>query len=143
MNQSSLQVFAERVLAKSRIGKRDVQDLQRNCLADGVITRDEAETLIRLDREAGSVHASWPAFFIASLTDYVVWGSRPTGTIDADTAQWLAGALTTGGCCPRAARLVAELLIEAQDVACELVSIADMTSCPVRHRPDEGALAAR
>ncbi len=142
MNQSSLQVFAERVLAKGRIGKRDVQDLQRYCLADGVTTRDEAEILIRLDREVGSVHASWPTCFIASLTDFVVWGSRPTGTIDAETAHWLAGALTAGGRSPRSSRLVAELMIEAQDVDAALQAIAATSPSPLRSPVGESVLAA-
>jgi hypothetical protein len=142
MNQSSLQVFAERLLAKGRIGKRDVQDLQRGCLADGVMTREDAEILIRLEREAGSVHASWPAYFIASLTDFVVWGSRPTGIVDTDTAHWLAGALTTGTGCPRASRLVAELLIEAQDVDPVLLPILETKPSSSRPRQSDNALAA-
>jgi hypothetical protein len=142
MNQSSLQVFADRVLAKGRMGKRDVQDLQRNCLADGVTSRGEAEILIRLDRQAGSVHASWSAYFIAALTDFVVWGSRPTGTIDADTASWLAAALNCDGGSPRARRLVTELMSEAQSVDDALLAIVDGAAVTSRCSPCETALAA-
>lgn len=142
MNQSSLQVFTDRVLSKGRIGKRDVQDLQRNSLVDGVTTRAEAEILIRLDRQAGSVHASWSAFFIAALTDFVVWGSRPTGTIDADTALWLATALTDGGGSPRGHRLVAELMVEAQEIDEALLAIAQSATPVVRSCSSECALAA-
>jgi hypothetical protein len=113
---SSLQDFAAGVLARKRIGKRDVQHLQRDLLADGIMNRDEAEILIALDREAEGVHASWPGFFIAMLTDFAVWGSRPTGIVDADTAQWLAATLMRDNRSPRAARVLAEVLKEAQQV---------------------------
>jgi len=128
MNQSSLQNFAERLLAKGRIGKRDVQVLQRDLLPDGIVTRSDAEVLIGLDRQAGSPHASWSAYIIGALTDFVVWGSRPTGTVDAETAIWLAAALTKDGTSPRAVRLVAELVKEAQNVDEALFGL--MTSEP-------------
>jgi hypothetical protein len=125
MNQSSLQDFSVRVLAGGRIGKRDVQILQRDLLADGVSSREEAEILIRLDREAGSVHASWSAWFIGTLTDFVVWGARPTGRIDEETGRWLATCLLEGGRAPRAHRLVAELEREADDIDAGLLALKD------------------
>lgn len=144
MNQSSLQNCAERILAKGRIGKHDVQGLQRDVLADGVVTRADAEILIGLDRKTGSAHASWSAYFIGALTDFVVWGSRPTGTVDADTANWLAAALTDEGRCPRAGRLVAELIKEAQDIDEALLALVEShpTPSPVVVFPAECALAA-
>jgi hypothetical protein len=141
MNKS-LQVFAERVLAKGRIAKRDVQDLQRNCLADGLMSREEAEILIRLDREAGTLHASWSAYFIATLTDFVVWGSRPTGAIDSDTAHWLAGALTGTGESPRAPRLIAELMSEAQDIDEALLAVAGPAALSIPQKPSACGLVA-
>jgi hypothetical protein len=142
MNRSSLQNFADRILAKGRIGKHDVQELQRELLVDGVMTRLEAETLIGLDRKAGSAHASWSAYFIGALTDFVVWGSRPTGSIDAETAIWLASALTDGGHSPRAGRLVAELIREAQDIDAALLALADSQPAASPSAIAECALAA-
>jgi hypothetical protein len=125
MNQTSLQDFSVRVLAGGRIGKRDVQVLQRDLLADGVSSREEAEILIRLDREAGSVHASWSAWFIGALTDFAVWGARPTGRIDEETGRWLAAALAEGGRAPRAIRLIAELEREAEAIDAGLLALKD------------------
>jgi len=144
MNTSSLQNFADRVLAKGRIGKQDVQVLQRDLVADGIATRRDAEILIDLDRRAGSFHASWSAYFIGAMTDFVVWGSRPTGMIDAETAIWLAAALKNGSSSPRTSRLVAELVKEAQDVDEALLAIVDSqpASPPVGASPMDCALAA-
>lgn len=139
---SSLQDFAAGIVAGKRIGKRDVQHLRRELLADGLMSRGEAETLIALDRQAETVHASWPAFFIATLVDFTVWGSRPTGTIDADTAQWLATALMGEGCSPRARRVLAEVLKEAQHVDDALVALAEGGQPGPDARPMECALAA-
>jgi hypothetical protein len=135
MNQTSLQDFSVRVLAKGRVGKNDVQILQRDILADGVSTRDEAEILIRLDREAASVHASWSAWFIGTLTDFVVWGARPTGRIDEETGRWLFAALTEHGHAPRASRLVAELEREAEDIDPALLVLKEERPGPMAGAP--------
>jgi hypothetical protein len=142
MNQSSLQDFSVRVLAGGRIGKRDVQILQRDLLVDGVSSREEAEILIRLDREAGSVHASWSAWFIGTLTDFVVWGARPTGRIDDETGRWLAAALAEGGRAPRTTRLIAELEREAQEIDAGLIALRDEPHEPETFAEAPCALAA-
>ena len=77
MNQSSLQNFAERVLAKGRIGKRMVQDLQRDLLAGwDREPGNEAEILIGLDRQAGTAHASWSAYFIGDFDRLSLCGAH-------------------------------------------------------------------
>jgi hypothetical protein len=114
MINSSLQEYAERILKAKRISKHDVQHLRRDRLADGLMSREEAEILIGLDRNAETVHATWPSFFIEALTEFAVWGSRPTGYIDRDTAQWLAAALMRDGGSPRTTRVLREVIAEAQ-----------------------------
>ena len=89
MTDVSLDEFSKRVMSKGRIGKYDVQSLQREMLKDGITTRAEADLLIGLDREADSVHFSWSAFFISALTEFAVWQSGRPGYIDADKSEWL------------------------------------------------------
>lgn len=115
MSNFSLREYTERILKTKRIGKMDVQYLRRNCLADGLMSRAEAEILIDLDRRVDNVHATWPSFFIGVLTEFAVWGSRPTGCIDQDTAQWLTTALMGNPPSPRTARILREIIAEAHE----------------------------
>jgi len=145
MNNNSLQEFAHRIRQTKRIGKQDVQHLQRHILPDGVMSREEAELLIALDTEAGTVHASWPIYLVGAITDFAVWGSRPTGYIDRDTALWLKMSLTGKGIpSPRAARVLAEIIAEAQEVDASLLTeMAAPTDWARRnHRPVEMAPAS-
>jgi hypothetical protein len=91
--EQALQHFAKSVLTKGRIGKFDVAALNREVLADGITSRREAEILIELDREITSLHFSWSAFFISTLTEFVVWRCGCAGHVDDDDSKWLLLAL--------------------------------------------------
>lgn len=114
MTNVSLEELAARILNKGRIGKYDVQAMQREILKDGLTSRAEADLLIVLDRTVESVHVSWPRFFVSALADFAVWGSRPTGYIDADKARWLLPALSGEGSTSRATRALVEIAKEAE-----------------------------
>ena len=137
MTNASLDEFAERMIEKGRIGKYDVQDLQREILPDGVMTRAEADILITLDRDAESVHFSWSAFFISALTEFAVWQSGRPGYIDADKSEWLLGALTGHGATDRARRALVAI---AQEAECfdEAFFAGSKPKAPVRERRDRG-----
>ena len=56
---------------------------------EGGLTRAAAETLFDLDHDYRPSGADWQAFFIETLTDYVVWQQRPTGVVTGEMADWL------------------------------------------------------
>jgi hypothetical protein len=114
MTDVSLEELAARIRAKGRIGKYDVQAMEREVLKEGLTSRAEAEVLIALDRAVGSVHFSWPAFFAATLAEFAVWGSGRAGYIDADKAQWLLPLLTGKAATSRAARALVAIAQEAE-----------------------------
>jgi hypothetical protein len=122
MVHSSLQAFADSLRAKGRIGKQDVALLQRAFLADGIMSRHEAELLIALDQEIAGADATWSAYLIGALVDYAVWGARPTGIIDRETGAWLAALLTGAGSSPLAGRILAEIVREADRVDAALLA---------------------
>jgi hypothetical protein len=96
MIKASLEIFVQSVMAAGEITLADVRVLQRDVLPDGVWDRDEADTLIALDRAVASKHCSWSAFAIQAVVDFVVWTSRPTGYVDGETARWLVASLSAG-----------------------------------------------
>ena len=144
MTKISLSDFAAKILRKDRISFGDVQRLQRDILPDGLTSREEAEILIGLDRGAAKADAAWGRWLVATLVDFVVWGERPTGIVDEDTARWLAAALegSAGEAGSKRARLIArEIVEEAQAFENDaLVALAGLAR-PARPRCEEEAPA--
>jgi hypothetical protein len=89
MINSSLQTFANKVQEAGRISFGDVKRLQRDILPDGISSRGEAELLLSLAQTVGRVDRAFGDWLVATTVDFVVWGLRPTGIIDAKTAAWL------------------------------------------------------
>ena len=117
----SLCTFAAEVSISGHISFSNVEKLQRDILPDGIGSREEAELLLTLDRGVKRADRSFTDWLVAALVDFVVWGARPTGYVDAETARWLAPLLRHGG--TRVSRLLAqELIREAQGVDEALLS---------------------
>lgn len=96
MIRASLESFVATVVSANQITLADVRRLQRNVLPDGPDNRDEADTLIALDRAVAKKHCTWSAYAITTVVDYVVWTARPTGYVDREAATWLVASLTAG-----------------------------------------------
>src|SRR3954469_2846196 len=82
MVNSSLQAFASNVQKAGRISFGDVQRLQRDILPNGISSRAEAE-LLTLDQTISRADRAFADWLVAMMADFVVWGLRPTGTVDA------------------------------------------------------------
>ena len=115
MIRQSLRQFVTRVLRTKQITFRDVCSLQREILADGLSTREEAEALIALDQAVPQSDAAWAGYLVTLVVDFAVWGSRPTGYVDEETARWLAAWLSCGTPNKTLLRIGREVVSEAQD----------------------------
>jgi hypothetical protein len=107
MTNTALSAFVAKATAKDRITFGDVRRLQRDVVPDGVMSREEAELLITLDRNVGKADRSWADYLVETIMDYVVWVEEPTGSIDDDTVLWLAEALSSGGALTKNGRRIA------------------------------------
>jgi hypothetical protein len=114
MKDQLFEEFVREVREKGRIGKYDVQTFRETFLKDGLESRTDADLLIALDREVDSVHFSWPAFFILSLTEFAVWNSGEPGYINEDKARWLLAALGGEDATDRGMRALAAIAKEAE-----------------------------
>ena len=112
MINSSLQAFASSVQKAGRISFGDVKRLQRDILPDGISSREEAELLLTLDQTVSRADCAFADWLVAMMVDFVVWGLRPTGTVDAESAAWLAPFLV-GQRTRTMRRLARELAAEA------------------------------
>jgi hypothetical protein len=123
MSGTGLHEFVRKVLSKNRIGFGDLRRLQRDVLPNGITMRDEAETLIGLDRTVTRVDEGWPGYLAAAVKDFVITNSIPAGCIDNETAEWLLATLS----CAHARTGLAiarEILLEAHQVDDRLVAFA-------------------
>src|SRR5215204_5249380 len=123
MINSSLQIFANKVQEAGRISFGDVKRLQRDILPDGISSREEAELLLTLEQTVGQADRAFADWLVATMVDFVVWGMRPTGTVDAETAAWLTP-LLVGQRTRTMRRLARELAAEADHAGTALPSPA-------------------
>jgi hypothetical protein len=115
MSDRSLRAFVAHATDAGRIGSEDVQDLQRNVLPDGVMSREDADLLIALDRSVSDKDPAWAEFLIEAVVAFTVWTTRPTGYVDAETARWLTDSLDGGaGATETAKRIAFEVVREAE-----------------------------
>ena len=117
MLNHALGALAADIGRRACVTAEDVQRLRRKVLPDGLASRAEADALIAIDRAAPDADAAWEDFLVEALVDFVVWTSRPTGYVDADTTDWLVGSLAgEGGPLAAAQRIVFEIIREAEHV---------------------------
>ena len=124
MINSSLQAFARNVQMAGRISFNDVKRLQRDILPDGISSRAEAELLLTLDQSVSRADRAFADWLVAMKVAFVVWGVRPTGTVNAETAAWLTPFLVGQRATKTTRRLARELAAEADHCATALPSPA-------------------
>ena len=129
MISPTLHAFVDRVIAAGRISAADVRHLHREILPDGIPSRAAADALLALDRTL-EADPLWLDLLTPAVVNYAVWGSRPTGVVNAETANWLLTALTIGEPTPTALRILQEILSEAQEIDPTLLLHAWRTAMP-------------
>lgn len=134
MIKVALHSFVDRVMEQRVISGDDIKALQRDIFSDGIVSREEADVLIALDRAVTKADPAFADFLVAAVVDFAVWGARPTGYVDQDGARWLTQSLSCGaGPTETAARIAFEIVKEAQQVDELLVAYALRTAhvrCP-------------
>ena len=115
MISPQLHHFTDSLMARGRITAEDVKHLHRDLLADGISSHAVADALLALDRTLDA-DPIWADFLTPAIVDFAVWGLRPTGVINAETANWLLTALTIGDPTPTALRILEEIASSAHEV---------------------------
>ncbi|MCJ2133916.1 hypothetical protein MKK69_07500 [Methylobacterium sp. J-026] len=124
MTVITVQQFCNHAVSAGTISDEDLLVLKREVVPDGLMTREDADLLIALERAVIGSDA-YADFLVASVVDFAVWGSRPTGYIDRDTAAWLAASLSgRDGPSPVGTRIAMAIVREAQGSAESLMVFA-------------------
>ncbi len=132
MITAQLHHFIDHVIAAGRITAEDVKHLHRDILEDGISSRPVADALLALDRTLAT-DPLWSDFLTPAVVNYAVWGTRPTGKITAETANWLLTALTIGEPTQTALRILQEILSEAHEIDPTLLLHAWRSTVPRQH----------
>lgn len=103
------------IAERGSIHDTDVAQLRRLVHADGVISPDEAELLVALDRACHLQAPEWREAFAEAMTDFLVRQAEPEGYITAENAEWLISRLAPDG--RLAHRRDLDLLTELMDRA--------------------------
>jgi hypothetical protein len=137
MNNPALEIFATKMMTKSRITFGDVCRLRRDILPDGMTCREEAELLLKVDRLVGRADGSWVEWLANAIVEFAVWSERPTGHVNADQAFWLAQELSRQGPLTKVGRrVVREIQLEAETVAEPMASLAADFDGPSHERAE-------
>lgn len=117
MNGTLLYRVIDPMIDRGRIDAADVTRLQNEVFPEGLTSRDEADILIALDRAIAPKDGCWNEALTRLVVDFVVWASRPTGYVDAETARWMTTSLSCGcGPTPLAVQIAFAVVTESQRV---------------------------
>jgi hypothetical protein len=108
-----------RLVGLAEVGAEDVTDLRR-VFVDGWPEQDELDTLFAIDAVASQKCPEWTTFLVETVTDHIVWQTRPTGMVDDAQAEWLLASADRSQSLPAFAVLV-NILAEAHSVPVWLV----------------------
>ena len=87
----TLNELKQSILEDGVIDAQEVDLLKEVLYADGVIDKEEAEFLFELnDAVSGKENdASWEAFFVNAISDFLLEDETSPGEIDEEEASWL------------------------------------------------------
>ncbi len=78
-----------KLLERGTVTEADVVALRREVFTQHAPSRIEIEDLFAIDAVAQPKGEAWAEFFVETVTDFVVWGQRPTGLVEEADAHWL------------------------------------------------------
>jgi len=82
-------LLVDEIVRRGSIKDVDVLRLRSIVHRDGIVSEEDAEALLQINEACPVQDATWPDFFIETLTDYVVNQAPPEGYITADGGKWL------------------------------------------------------
>lgn len=88
MSSLDASVIAE-IISRRSITDFDVARLRRAFYEDGIIGLAEAEQMFEANDACTVKDASWPAFFIEAICDFLINQTEPDGYLTAANADWL------------------------------------------------------
>jgi hypothetical protein len=86
---AALKILAARIAADSVVTEGEAMAMRFELFPDGMIDREEAEVLLRLNARVRGEGSAWRDAFVEALTDHVLHAEDPAGHLGDATARWL------------------------------------------------------
>ena len=116
-----------RVRGSADISPGDALEMRRDVYGmDGAISRDEVETMLRIDEAARSADPAWAILLSEAVTEFIVHQEVPSGYVSEENARWLTGRIAANGRVktPRQLEALVKVLEAATESPPALVSFA-------------------
>lgn len=108
-------LFVDEMCERGNIRDVDVLMLRRQYYQDGLIGREEAENLFRINDACRVQDPSWATFFIEAISDYIIHDAEPEGYLVKSNAEWLIAGISRDGHVEQQTEI--ELLLSVLDKA--------------------------
>lgn len=123
MATNALHAVVDQLAADGHVSAEEALRLRQRVFPDGVVSREEAEALIALEKRVANSDSAWEQCFVEALTDHVLQsGAKPN--VDEADAAWLVSCFGQGETQPLEIEALLKLL-EHADSAPE--SLAEFT----------------
>lgn len=87
--ENEMQLMMARIAHLGEISEADARRIVNEIYKDGIVSRDEAETLFRLNDQLAERDPVWVERFIEAIKDFLLTREAPEGWITDDEADWL------------------------------------------------------
>lgn len=104
------------------VAEEPVYDFPHKALS----TRREAEVFFEIDAAQAGESPAWKLFFVETMVEFLVFGSRPTGRVTEEDARWLLSIIGED-MSPSVPALIRAMIQQAEDIPSCLLKFA-MTS---------------
>jgi len=84
-----IKALAEKIEHLGQISSGDAIKIARCIYADGVVSREEAEALFRMNDKLSGKDADWDLQFVETIKDFVVTVEAPLGWVTEEEGDWL------------------------------------------------------
>ena len=97
MTEFVLPPFLAAIADRNRITETDVMDMRQNIYPEGLVSADDAVSLLAVDTTCRNKCDAWDMFFCEALSDFIVQKTEPAGHISEKNARWLISAVSRNG----------------------------------------------
>lgn len=92
-----MQLLMARITQLGAISEAEARRIVNEVYSDGVVSREEAEALFRLNDQLADRDPLWVERFIEAIRDFLLLREAPEGWIDDDEADWLVSIIGRDG----------------------------------------------
>lgn len=126
-----LHELADRISSVGQVEPELAQKIAQAVYTDGIVSRDEAEQLFRMNDKLAGKNADWDLQFVETIKDYLVTIEAPEGWVTEEEGQWLIEQISKDGQVKLGSELdlMVEVLRKAQGAPLQLSRFALRCVC--------------